>query len=481
MRYTTSFATVVAAACLALVTPTGGAVAGSASPSAAPDHTADNGTTEIRRGDIGAHDARTPLTGWQPAADLNHARSRTGLAYHQGTGRFYAMGGEGLGSTWNLPIEAYDPVVNTWTNRANLLVGVSNTGVASVGGFLYVPGGWDGGTAHVHMQRYNPATNVVQTVAPMPVANAAHAVAAHKGLIHVLGGSATALEGDTHYVYNPITNTWTTRAPLPVAVNYPTAVSDGTFIYVIGGNPTNANFVQRYNPSTNTWSMRAPLLAGRGGPGSFFAGGKVWVVGGGWSSYLTSTEAYTSATNSWSSGLPLATGARTLGAAFGNNLALKAGGYNAGYLAIAERQTFLHRRPDAHIKSKGAYRGDDIYNTTGKGQKRKAKVRAGKMFTFSIRMQNDGNYIDRYRIKSPKGTRVLQAKYFKGTKNITRKVVRGTYRTTTLQPGASEVIRLQVKVAASAGPRAKQTWRAVVRSVGDRTVVDVVKATVTRR
>ncbi|MCB1008266.1 MAG: DUF11 domain-containing protein [Acidobacteria bacterium] len=284
---------------------------------------------------------------WTPIDSLNTARSRTGVAYDAVTGHFFAAGGEASGGIRNIPIEEYDPVGDTWTDRANLLVGVSNTGAAAVGGYIFVPGGWTGATGVNDMQRFDPAGNSVTSMATLPAANSAHAVVARGNFIHVLGGTSTGGAGTTHYIYDTTANSWSTAAPLPVATNYPAAASDGTLVYVIGGGTTGSDLtnVQIYDPGINSWSAGTPMNVARGGPGAFFAGSQLWAVGGGWTGYLTSTEYFEA--GSWTAGPTLNTGARTIGVGFGNSMAVKAGGWAGAYIAAAE--SLICTSPEANL------------------------------------------------------------------------------------------------------------------------------------
>jgi hypothetical protein len=271
---------------------------------------------------------------WQTVASVNTARSRTGLAYLAATGNFYMAGGEATGGNRNNPIEEYDPVANTWTNRANLLTGVSNSGAAGVGSYVYIPGGYTGGSGIPDMQRYDPVANTVITMTAMPAANFAHAVTALDNKIYVLGGSGTGAAGTTNFIYDIGTDSWIMGTPLITAVQYPAAATDGTYIYVLGGNTTNLSTAQRYNPGTDTWDAIANMNSGRGGPGAFFDGTNLWAVGGGWTTYLTSTEYFDGA--AWQPGSGLNVGARTIGAAYGNGMALKAAGWNGSFVSAAE-------------------------------------------------------------------------------------------------------------------------------------------------
>jgi len=271
---------------------------------------------------------------WQTVAPVNTGRSRSGLAYLATTGKFYLVGGEATGSNRDNPIEEYDPVANTWTDRTNLLTGVSNTGAVGVGNYVYLPGGYNGAGGIDTMQRFDPVANTVTTMASLPAANFAHAVTTLDDKIYVLGGSITGTVGTTNYIYNIGSDTWSTGATLPTAVNYPAAASDGTYVYVLGGTTSDLMAVQRYNPGTNTWDTIPNMSTARGAPGAFFDGANLWAVGGGWGSYLTSTEYWDGV--SWQTGPTLSVGARTLGAAFGDGLALKAAGWAGDFLDTAE-------------------------------------------------------------------------------------------------------------------------------------------------
>jgi hypothetical protein len=271
---------------------------------------------------------------WQTVASVNTGRSRTGVAYLEATGKFYMAGGEATGGNRNIPIEEYDPVADTWTDMSNLLTGVSNSGAAGVGQYVYVPGGYTGVSGIADMQRFDPLANTVITMTSMPLANYAHAVTALDDKIYVLGGSETGAAGATNYIYDIATDSWVTGMPLLTAVQYPAAATDGTYIYVLGGNTTNLTTVQRYDPALDSWDTIADMNTGRGGPGAFFDGKNLWAVGGGWATYLTSTE-YWDGSN-WNEGPTLNVGARTVGAAFGGGIALKAAGWNGAYADAAE-------------------------------------------------------------------------------------------------------------------------------------------------
>lgn len=276
----------------------------------------------------------SPGGDWVSVSSLATARSRPAAAFFPPEGNFYVLGGEASGGNRNIPIERYNPTTDTWTDRALLNTGVSNTGAATVGNLIYIPGGYSGTAGVSDLQIYSPSANLVTAGPVMPAANFAHAVVARGQFVHVLGGAADGSSGTTHFVYDTVAGSWTTAAPVPLAVNYPAAASDGDYVYLLGGNTTNSDAVFRYDPVANSWSGLPNMLAGRGGPGAFFDGRQLWAVGGGWSTYLATTEYFDGVT--WHSGPTLNTGARTLGVAFGYPIALRAAGWRGAYSAAAE-------------------------------------------------------------------------------------------------------------------------------------------------
>ncbi|MCA9962326.1 MAG: hypothetical protein KC443_24990, partial [Anaerolineales bacterium] len=271
---------------------------------------------------------------WETVSPMNTPRTRAAMTYAAFNGRFYLVGGEAFGSNRDIPIEEYDPLTDTWTDKAHLLTGVSNIGAAAIGQYIYIPGGFTGINGESFMQRYNIVANTMTTLAPLTSTLYAHTVVALDNKVYALGGDETGGPAITNRIYDVGTNSWQTGAPLLVPVYYATAVTDGYYIYVIGGNLDDIATVQRYNPQTDAWAIIPDLAEGRAGAGSFFDGRNIWAVSGGWSSYLTSTEYWDGI--SWQSGPTVNVGARTIGVAFGDGLALKASGWNNDRVGTAE-------------------------------------------------------------------------------------------------------------------------------------------------
>jgi hypothetical protein len=140
------------------------------------------------------------------------------------------------------------------------------------------------------------------------------------------------------------------------------------------------------------------------------------------------------------------------------------------------------QRPDGLIALSGKKLvGNDVYNTTGAGQSRSAKVKKGKTRVVTVRVQNDGNEPDRFAVKGTKSTKRFVIAYKIGSAGITKRVAKGTYVTPVVQPGASADITVTVKPRKSTTKGKKVTAKVTVTSRTDTTEKDVVRATVTRR
>jgi alpha-tubulin suppressor-like RCC1 family protein len=140
------------------------------------------------------------------------------------------------------------------------------------------------------------------------------------------------------------------------------------------------------------------------------------------------------------------------------------------------------QRPDGLIAVSGkSLVGSGVYNTTGAGQSRSAKVKKGKTRVVTVRVQNDGNEPDRFAVKGTKSTKRFVIAYKIGSASITKRVAKGTYRTPVVQPGASADITVTVKPRKSTTKGKKVTAKVTVTSRTDTTKKDVVRATVTRR
>jgi uncharacterized membrane protein len=139
-------------------------------------------------------------------------------------------------------------------------------------------------------------------------------------------------------------------------------------------------------------------------------------------------------------------------------------------------------RPDALLAlGDGAFTGNGIYNTTGAGQSRATRVPDLGTVTFTVRIQNDGNVADTFRVKGRGATNRYAVTYRNGQTNVTAQVVAGTFTTGSLAPGGFRELRLTVKPKASTPRGATISRLTTITSQTDTTKKDAVEATVTRR
>ena len=126
---------------------------------------------------------------------------------------------------------------------------------------------------------------------------------------------------------------------------------------------------------------------------------------------------------------------------------------------------FRLRQPDGQIATTGAFLGNNVYNTTGKGQTRSLTVHRNNTGTFKIKVTNDGFATDTFSVKGPGSSGGFTATYKDGATTITAAVVAGTY-SFSLAPGASKTINLTVKVGSGVSVGASKSWLVTATATG---------------
>jgi len=141
-------------------------------------------------------------------------------------------------------------------------------------------------------------------------------------------------------------------------------------------------------------------------------------------------------------------------------------------------------RPDAMLRGSddASYRGRDVYNVTGAGQRSAQTVAVGAKAVYKIRVQNDGTAGDRFGITGPGGSSAWQVRYFDrptGGFEITAEVTGGGWMTSVVAPRATCTFRLEVKPKSAAAAGTSKVVLVKATSVGESTVKDAVKAVTT--
>jgi hypothetical protein len=140
-------------------------------------------------------------------------------------------------------------------------------------------------------------------------------------------------------------------------------------------------------------------------------------------------------------------------------------------------------KPDGRVRlgTSGAFIGNDVYNTTGANQTATGSAKPGKTVTFNLSVQNDGGKADRFKLKGVGSTAKYSIVYKNGATNITAAVKAGTYRTTSLAPGAARVISVVVSVKSGAAVGSKLSTLITITSVADAARKDAVKLVAKRK
>jgi alpha-tubulin suppressor-like RCC1 family protein len=139
-------------------------------------------------------------------------------------------------------------------------------------------------------------------------------------------------------------------------------------------------------------------------------------------------------------------------------------------------------QPDLTVRVPGKPAvGNDVHNTTGTNQTRSTTVKKGRQRVVTVRLQNDGNDVDTFSVTGTKSTRRFAITYTFGSRNITKKVTRGTYVTPQVQPGAVLEIRVTVAPKKAAVKGSKVTAKVTATSRVGTTEMDAVRAVITRR
>jgi len=176
---------------------------------------------------------------WTNKAQMQNARwafQAVALA-----GKIYAMGGLGGGNSnpTDVPyLEQYDPLRDTWTQKAAMPTPRNSFGAAAVNGKIYVIGGYDYNGNHryiAEVYEYNPRLDSWTIKGAMSTSRETLGVVAVGGRILTLGGSSPGLARATIEQYIPRLDAWTTKADMPQARNECFALVSRNTLYAFGG------------------------------------------------------------------------------------------------------------------------------------------------------------------------------------------------------------------------------------------------------
>ncbi|WP_296231531.1 phage tail protein [uncultured Pseudomonas sp.] len=197
------------------------------------------------------------LTSWTPPAALSPSTQYYARVQYRGA----SAGDSGWSPAVGFVTAA--PLAGVYTARASGPSARRGGGMASVGGYIYVCGGW-GAAAFSDVWRYDPAANSWKQMASMPAARGdGVGCTVHDGKIYVMGGLGPGTSDflSSVFCYDPASNAWSTLQSMPVGLRFPVVVSIGAYIYVSGGErkeDARAVDLHRYDPAANAWIALAP-------------------------------------------------------------------------------------------------------------------------------------------------------------------------------------------------------------------------------
>jgi N-acetylneuraminic acid mutarotase len=199
--------------------------------------------------------------GWTFAQSM--AQRRSYIAAAQVGGLIYAAGGM-VGETGRplSTFQRFDPAANSWKGLDRLPEPVSAAGAAAVGPTIYVTGGQGAGrVSGRQVWAYDTQRPGWETVAPLPAARFNHSAVSLGGKLYVLGGFSGGEEHDEVYAYDPSRDRWSLVTHLPRPMHAFGAVAFRGEIWVIGGRHGERLLrdVWVFKPRTREW-RRGPTM-----------------------------------------------------------------------------------------------------------------------------------------------------------------------------------------------------------------------------
>ena len=176
----------------------------------------------------------------------------------ENNGKLYALGGETLVSGVNQRSKAvyeYDPLLNTWSSKANLPFYTETAVFTSAYGKIYLMGGRMSSTVTgslsfiTNIYEYNPLTDIWTQKCAVKVQKRNFASIFFKGKIYSVGGYASA----SVEIYDPLTDATASKNNL-------TATMEGGRLYVLDDMLylLKGNLMYVYNETSDTWTDKSP-------------------------------------------------------------------------------------------------------------------------------------------------------------------------------------------------------------------------------
>ena len=212
--------------------------------------------------------------------------ARLSLSCAEVNGKIYSIGGQSVAG-FTRKVEEYDPELDKWTPKADMLAIRNWPTAITVNGKIYAIGGYNGQTLS-SVEEYDPINDTWKNKTPMPEAKAAHSAVTINNKIYVLGGYAD-VKKLTHslsiFSYDPEIDQWSKMKDIPegFAMVEGVAVALDNKIYCFGGiNLANWGMhknVLVYDVQNEKWSTKAEISERSFGVAAII-GRKAYFIGG---------------------------------------------------------------------------------------------------------------------------------------------------------------------------------------------------------
>ncbi len=211
--------------------------------------------------------------------------------------KIYMIGGNpsGTAGLYQSLCQQYDPLTNTWTNKASMTTARGWIYGSYCRGKIYVIGGLGNSGVTAVNEEYDIALNTWATKAPRPSAQGCDLeVVWRDSLIYVMGGWNGVSGGSGSSIidiYNPFTNTWSVGTALPMNGDMGTAAIIGDTIYITNAinrvGSTGSCWAYLYkgainpaNPLQITWTPAVAHTQPTFDAGTAVLGGNIYWLGG---------------------------------------------------------------------------------------------------------------------------------------------------------------------------------------------------------
>jgi N-acetylneuraminic acid mutarotase len=201
-------------------------------------------------------------------------------------GKLYAIGGSKGGGPrdWLPAMEEFDPAVRSWRICAPMPGARRNAGAAGLDGLVYVFGGEGEREGAMPIAAYDPRADRWTQKKGVTRVRHCWGVQVVRGKAYIFGASGDEDSGPALLeVYDPATDTISARAPLPRRrAGYATAVVGEKIVVLGGSHGENVPLgeVDVYDPATDSWSIAPDLPRPRCWLGAAVAGDSLFVLGG---------------------------------------------------------------------------------------------------------------------------------------------------------------------------------------------------------